>query len=31
MYDRFRAEAFRTHKRLSVIGREALDQYLPQT
>ena len=30
MYDRLRAEAFRTHKPLSVLGREALDQYLPQ-
>ena len=31
MYDRLRGEAFRTRKRLSVIGREALDQYLPQS
>jgi len=31
MYDRLRAEAFRTHKRLSVIGREALNQYLSQS
>lgn len=29
MYDRLRAEAFRTHKRLSEIGREALDAHLP--
>jgi hypothetical protein len=30
MYERLRTEAFRTGKRLSQLGREALDQYLPE-
>lgn len=29
MYNRLRAEAFRTHKRLSEIVREALHEHLP--
>ncbi len=30
MYGRLKAEAFRTNKRLSELGREALDAYLPE-
>lgn len=31
MYSRLRTEAFRSNKRLSELGREALDAYLPDS